>query len=254
MGGGGLHWGEQGWGCLHEGRGRRLASALREARPAEGWKWRVAEPHTAACAHLSPSPVANTVPVLSRPERSESSLARPAGNSLQKGKDEGRQGARDRKKIRPGANSHPAADHPRPPAPPLEQPRRAELQGAGCRGRRGPGPGESHDLPKPPAPSPGPPRPGGLPHSSTRAQPRGAPAPSGGRPSPRARECRLLPTSPILHRQPPASVLLTPASPKRVRRQQSKVPLLRSSFDPLGGEGRTLGPPPQTTEASSPWP
>lgn len=47
----------------------------KEGRPVEGWKWRVAEPHTATCGDLLSSPMANTVPVLTRSERSGSRSA-----------------------------------------------------------------------------------------------------------------------------------------------------------------------------------
>lgn len=40
-----------------------------------GWKWRVAKPHTAACDDLLSSSMANTVPVLTQPERDESGSA-----------------------------------------------------------------------------------------------------------------------------------------------------------------------------------
>lgn len=78
---------------LQEGKCRQLASALPEqkekgGRPVEGWKSRVAEPHTATCGDLLSSSLINTVPVFTRTERCGSGL--PAANSLQKGKDEGR--------------------------------------------------------------------------------------------------------------------------------------------------------------------
>lgn len=54
-----------GW-PLPSRRGERKGGQL-----VEGWKWRVAEPHTATCDHLLSSSIANTVPVLTWPKRSE---------------------------------------------------------------------------------------------------------------------------------------------------------------------------------------
>lgn len=80
-------------------------------------------------------------------------------------------------KIRPGANSNPAADAS--PAPRPDQPSRPEFRGKGAA-----------DLPKPPAPctptAPRPPLPGWPPRTSTEAQPR-TPAPTGGPLAPETR-------------------------------------------------------------------
>lgn len=43
--------------------------------PAEGWKWRVAEPHTVTCGDLFSLSMANIVPVLTWPERGGSGAA-----------------------------------------------------------------------------------------------------------------------------------------------------------------------------------
>lgn len=141
---------------------------------------------------------------LSKPGQRGAGLGLPAANSLQKGKDEGRQ-ARERKEIRPGSNSNRVADAPPTPAPGPEQPRRAEFRGEGaaCRGwgsQRSPQTACSLPSHRAQAPAPG---------KAARA-----PVPSGGRRWPARLECRLLPTSPIVHGQPPASLPGDPASPK----------------------------------------
>ncbi|XP_046951144.1 formin-like protein 5 [Lynx rufus] len=161
-------------------------------------------------------------------------LGLPAANSLQKGKDEGRQGARDRKKIRPVANWNPAADHPPPPAPGAPTGAAPRSRVAGQR-RHGVAVGGATDLPKPPAPSPpaapGPQRPGKLSRSSTEEQP--APQPRTG----------VAPGSGHQNAGGSQHPQASTTSLSKGSGSRKASPPIPSSFNPLLGEGRTLGPP-----------
>lgn len=82
---------------------------------------------------------------------------------------------------------------------------------------------------------------------------RAAPRPSPERGSPLAPDTRTqaAPNIPILHGQPPASILLTP-SPKG-REAAKQVPLPSELLQSSRGRGAQRGPP-KSTEASSPGP
>lgn len=177
--------------------------------------------------------MANIVPVSTWPEGSRSGSAireQPA-----KGRDAGRQGARD------GEKSAPARTATQPPARPLRPdprgPAEQREQSGGGKGPEGACISLNRSLPVLPL------RPGSLPPAGSQGQPHAPSRGLEGGPPPRAK-CRLLPTFPtpsILRRQPPASIPNT--SPPQGSEISKARPLFLTSFDPYRREEHTPDSP-----------
>lgn len=225
------------WGCspgsLQNGRGRRLASALQEGREEGGSAGGGLEVEGRRAAHRYVRSLIIVInckycPCLNLAKKERVWICQPRTACKRAEMKVGRR-ARDGK-IRPGANSNPAADAS--PAPRPDQPSRPEFRGKGAA-----------DLPKPPAPctptAPRPPLPGWPPRTSREAQPR-APTPTGGSPSPRDQnaDCSQYPQSSTVNLQIPSAENYPL---QRVAEQQSKS-LILSSFNQPPERGRTLGP------------
>lgn len=168
----------------------------------EGWKWRVAEPHTATCDHNKYRHQLQILS-LSQPGQKGASVDLPAANSLQKGRDEGRQ-ARERRKNPPGREQRSSRRRvPGAPTRPAQPTRVSGIKGPQISLNR-----LLLALPPHPGPRSRDGRLARVPKRSPALQPRP------GVPWPPRPERRLFPISSILHGQPPDTLRRKLPSPK----------------------------------------